>query len=186
MKRYGMKWFVVAMVLFGLEMCTPVSAQQPKEITSGSKGCVGLFDSRAVALAYYRSKEFITQMNELKTEYKKAKESGDMKRIEELAVKGPVQQDLMHKQVFSIWSVENILEKIQGKLPEIARQADVDAIVSKWNIAYKRAGVEFIDITDPLVRAFNPDKKTLEIIKDIQKQEPVPLEDLKSHEDEGK
>ena len=161
---------------------------QEKEIpmegkTSKSILRVGTFDSRALAMAYYRSAEFVQYMQELRAEHEKAKAAGDEKRVKELEVKGPAQQELIHKQGFSTWPVDNILEKIKGKIPEIAKQADVNVIVCKWDIVYQQNGVEFIDVTDLMVKPFNPDEATLKIIKDIQKLDPVPLEELKNHQD---
>ena len=101
----------------------------------------------------------------------------------ELDAEGPALQELLHKQGFSTWPVDNILERIKGKIPEIASQADVEVIVSKWNIVYQRSGVEFVDVTDHMVKPFDPDENTLKIIKDIQGQDPVPLEELEGHED---
>jgi len=46
---------------------------------------------------------------------------------------------------------------------------------------YQQSGVEFIDVTDLMVKPFNPDEETLKIIKDLQKKDPVPLEELKNH-----
>ena len=161
---------------------------QEKEIpmegkTSKSILRVGTFDSRALAMAYYRTAEFVQYMQELRAEHEKAKAAGDEKRVKELEVKGSAQQELIHKQGFSTWPVDNILEKIKGKIPEIAKQADVNVIVCKWDIVYQQNGVEFIDVTDLMVNPFNPDEATLKIIKDIQKLDPVPLEELKNHQD---
>jgi len=180
MKRFRMV-FVLIYVLAGLAVSTTVGAQKSQEKTSRSKVIVGTFDSRALAMAYYRSEEFMQSMQELRAEYEKAKAAGDEKRIKELEVKGPAQQELIHKQGFSTWPVDNILEKIKGKIPEIAKQAGVDVIVSKWDVVYQQSGVEFIDVTDLMVKPFNPDEETLKIIKDLQKKDPVPLEELKNH-----
>jgi hypothetical protein len=122
-------------------------------------------------------------MKDLRAEYEKAKAAEDEERIKELEVEGPAQQELMHKQGFGTWPVDNILEKIKGKIPEIARQADVDVIVSKWNIVYQGSGVELVDVTDLMVQPFDPDEETLKIVKDIQTMDPVPLEELKDHQD---
>lgn len=183
MTRFRMICAVIAVALAGLAMHTTVEAQQPQETTSGSKVRVGTFDSRAVAMAYYRSEAFIRQMKDLRAEYEKAKAAEDEKRVKELEVEGPAQQELMHKQGFGTWPVDNILEKIKGKIPEIARQADVDVIVSKWNIVYQGSGVELVDVTDLMVKPFDPDEETLKIVKDIQTMDPVPLEELKDHQD---
>ena len=71
------------------------------------------------------------------------------------------------------------MERIKGKIPEIAKQANVEVIISKWNIVYQRSGVEFVDVTAFIVKPFNPDEETLKTVKDIQKKDPVSLEDLK-------
>jgi hypothetical protein len=34
-----------------------------------------------------------------------------------------------------------------------------------------------------MVKLFDPDEQTLRMIEEIQKQAPVPLEDLKNHQD---
>jgi len=180
--RFRMTFAVITVVFTGLAMCTTGGAQQSQEKNSGSKVHVGTFDSRALAIAFYRSEAFNLQMKEMRAEYEKAKAAGDEKRVKELEVQGSALGELIHKQGFSTWPVANILKKIQGEIPEISKQANVDVIVSKWNIAYQRSGVEFIDVTDLMVRPFKPDRETLKIIKDLQKQDPVPLKELKNHE----
>ena len=95
----------------------------------------------------------------------------------------PARQELISKQGFGTWPVDNILERIKEKIPEIAKQAGVDVIVSKWDIVYQRPGVEFVNVTDLMVKPLNPDEATLKIIKEIQKQDPIPLEELKNHHD---
>jgi hypothetical protein len=196
MTRFRMTCAVITVVLAGVALYTTVGAQQSEEKTSGSKVRVGTFDSRALAMAYYRSEPFKRHMNGLRAEYERAKAAGDEKRVKELEAEGssptwpdsgwppsPAQQELIHKQGFSTWPVDNILEKIKGKFSEIAKQADVDVVVSKWDIVYQRSGVEFVDLTDLMVKPFDPDDKTLKIVKEIQKQDPVPLGKLKNHDD---
>jgi len=180
MRRLRMLFFYV---VAGLALYTTVGAQQQGGEISGSTLRVGTFDSRALAMAYYRSAEFMKSMQDLKDEYEKAKTAGDEKRVKELEVKGPAQQELIHKQGFSTWPVDNILEIIKGKIPEIAEQAKVDLIVSKWNIVYQRSGVELVNVTDLMVKPFDPDEETLKIVEDIQTLEPVSLEELKDHHD---
>ncbi len=89
---------------------------------------------------------------------------------------------MIHKQGFGSWPVDNLLDKIKRGIPEIAAQADVDLIVSKWNIVYRQPAVKFIDVTDLMVKPFDPDEATLTVIKEIQEQDPVPLEKLKRHQ----
>jgi len=141
---------------------------------------VGTFDSRAIAIAYYRSDAHMSYVEGQKAEHAKAVESGDMERVKELEAEGEASQDLAHKQAFSTWPVDNILEIIKGKIPEIAKQADVDLIVSKWNIVYQQSGIEIIDVTDVMVKLLDPDEQTLGTIEQIKKMDPLPLEELEN------
>jgi hypothetical protein len=154
---------------------------QSEEGESGERIRIGTFDSRAVAVAYGRSDAFNSQVADLMTEYEKAKTSGDEKRIKELEAEGPAKQELMEKQVFSTWPVNNILEQIEETIPEIANRADVDVIVCKWDIVYQGSGVEFVDVTDLMVSHFDPDDETLKIIEDLKEADPVPMDELKHH-----
>jgi hypothetical protein len=161
---------------------TTVQAQQSPEKFSGPKSRIGTFDSRAVASAYYRSESFNRQLREMRAEYDKAKAAGDEKRVRKLEAEGSAQQELMHKQLFSIWQVDNILEEIEEEIPKIAEQAHVGDIVSKWTMVCFPSRFEFIDVTDLLVKPFLPDEQTLRMIEEIQKQDPIALEDLKNHQ----
>jgi len=145
---------VTTAVLAGLAVYTTVGAEHPEEKTSGLKVRVGTFDSRAVAGAYYGSDAFHDHLKVLTAEYEKAKAAGDKKRVKELEAEGPASQELAHKQVFGTWPVDNILAKIKGEIPKIAKQADVDVVVSKWYVGYRRTGVEFVDVTDLMVQRF--------------------------------
>lgn len=176
-----MTCLVIIAVVAGLAAHMTAGDQESQKKASGSKIRVGTFDSRAVAIAYFGSKTFNRHLNALRAELKAAKADGNQKRVKELEAEGPALQELMHKQGFSTWPVDNILETIERKIPEIAKQADVEVIVSKWDIVYQRSGVEFVDVTDLMVRPFEPDEDTWRTIKDIQKQDPVPLENLKKH-----
>jgi len=183
MARFRMTYIVFSVTLTGLLTCAVDGAPQSKGKDSSSKVYIGTFDSRAVAIAYYRSKTFNHQMMETRAEYEKAKKVGNDKRIKELEVEGSALQKLIHKQGFSTWPVTNILEKIKTKIPTIAKQANVDVIVSKWSIAYQQSEVKFIDVTEPMVLLFEPDKETLNITKEIQKQDPIPIEELGNNKD---
>ena len=139
---------------------------------------VGTFDSRIIAVAYYNTEAHMSYVNDLKADHAKAEESGDTELAKKLEAIGEASQELASKQAFSTWPVDNILETIEGKIPEIAKQAKVDLIVSKWDIVYQESGVEFIDVTDVMVKLFNPDEQMLEMLEQIKQQPPLPLEDL--------
>ena len=144
---------------------------------------IGTFDSRAVALAYYRSPEFNQQMRELHQAHQEAKQEGDAQRVAELEAYGPAQQQRMHKQGFGTWPVDEILEKIKDRIPDIAAQANVNVIVSKWDVVYQKDGLKMVDVTDLLVEPFNPSEETLQVISDVRRKPPVPLEQLEDPHD---
>ena len=84
----------------------------------------------------------------------------------------------MNKQVFGNEPIDDILKKIERDLPRIASLAGVDMVVSKWEIAYQKPPAKYVDVTWEMVNVFEPDEKTIQVIKDLLKHEPVPSEEL--------
>ncbi len=147
---------------------------------------VGIFDSRAVALAYYRkfykSPEFVARLKRLKEEHDQAKAAGDETKAKKLEAKGRGGQEHSHSQVFGSAPVDEIMAKIKDKLPTIAKQAGVDLIVSKWSVTYRSPDAQFVDVTEPMAKLFHPDENTLKMIRDLAKHPPLSAEELKKHE----
>jgi hypothetical protein len=143
------------------------AAQQPT---------AGTFDSRAVAVAYARSDLFARWLGDLRAETEKARELGDEARLQTLAGEGQAAQERLHRQSFSAAPVDDILAQIEDELPGIAREAGVDVLVSVWDLSYRNTSAELADVTDLLVRCFDPDDKTLEIIRELRQHTPVSLE----------
>jgi hypothetical protein len=149
---------------------------------------VGTFDSRAVALAYYRkhlrSPEFVAGMKKLKEQHDQANAAGDNEKAKKLEAEGRAGQEHIHSQVFGSAPVDEIVAKIKDQLPEIAKQAGVDLIVSKWSIAYRAPGAEFVDVTEPMAKLFQPDEQTWKMIREVPKHEPLSAEELWKHPNE--
>lgn len=142
--------------------------------------CVGVFDSRAVALAWGRSDDNDVT-GDLMAEYEKAKAAGDTDRMKELEKEGHRRQDVIHKQVFGNEPIDNVLAIIEKDLPKIAEDAGADILVSKWEIAYQKKSAKFVDVTSQMAQLFDPDEKTLEIMKQLLDSPPVPTEQLEEH-----
>jgi uncharacterized membrane protein len=140
---------------------------------------VGTFDSRAVAVAYVRSAAGGAKIKRLMEQYEQAKAAGNEAEMKRLQAEGKAAQDRLHQQGFSTASVANIMETIQDQLPAIAKQAGVELILSKWDAVYLAPGSETIDVTDLILKPFNPDKKTLDIVEQLRKHAPIPMEKLK-------
>jgi hypothetical protein len=187
MKRYVICAVVVTLMgLWGTSaMCAePVAGQPGGQVARPVR--VGVFDSRAVALAYYRkflrTPEFTARIQKLKEERDRAKAAGDEAKAKQLEAEGRGGQENVHSQVFGSAPIDEIMAKIRDQLPAVAKQAGVDLIVSKWSIAYRSADAQFVDVTEPLAKLFQPDEATLKMIREIPKHPPVSAEELKKHE----
>jgi hypothetical protein len=142
---------------------------------------IGVYDSRAVALAFVQSGGQDALVNDLRKQLEEAKAAGDTKRVEQIKAQGANQQTLRHLQGFSNAPVDDILLKVKDKLPAIAEQAGVDAIVAKLD--YQRPGVVTVDVTDQMVALFHPSAKTLKTIAELRQREPVPMVQILERKD---
>ena len=140
---------------------------------------VGTFDSRAVAVAYFNSEVRRRHTRQMMDEYEKAKAANDQQKVKQLEATRRTNEERIHQQGFSTASVANILAEIKDEMPGIAREAGVDVIVSKWDIAYQSPSAEFVDVTGLLIKPFHPNERVLGWIKDLEKQTPIPLEELR-------
>ena len=141
---------------------------------------VGTFDSRFVALAYYRSEHGMNPARALQEELQEAREAKHKKRLRELESKGSALQNLMHQQVFGNLSIPNVLKTVSDSLPAVATNAGVSLLVSKWEIQYSTSEIELVDLTPQLVELFDVDEATRRIIDKSLKAavDPVPIEQL--------
>jgi hypothetical protein len=140
---------------------------------------IGIYDSRAIAVAFVGSEVWMAsvgkQLAAMKAEYDDAKAQGNQQRVKELEAEGKAGQALLHKQGFGTTPVDDILKHIGNKAPEIAKAAGVGPIISKWDkvALAKYESAEKVDITMALVNAFHPTDRQLKFAIDIQKRPPV-------------
>ncbi len=138
---------------------------------------IGTYDSRIVALAYGRSAEFMNFIGELMAEYEEAEASGDTARVEELNAMGMAIQERLHKQAFSVWPVDDILELVADGLVCVMEEANVTFLVNIWEVE-EADGVEYIDVSDQIAQLFDPDTETLSIIEEMKGIAPISLEEI--------
>ena len=142
---------------------------------------VGTFDSRAVAIAYVRSKTFSeyvgAQQADIGRALERARAAGDDDLVRALDELGPAMQRRIHEQGFSTAPVDDLLEKIADRIPAIAEETGVDLIVSKWQLVHRASDANTVDVTEAFVREFDPDDATWKAVREIVKQEPVSRED---------
>lgn len=146
---------------------------------------IGVYDSRAVAIAWAGTKSFNESWGLFQSEYQKAKAAGDQNRVEELEAEAQARQQLMHMQAFSTAPVDDILAHIEDSLPEIKQNAGVTVLVSKWDkeTLAKYPSAEMVDVTMMLVDALHPSEGQRNIAIEIQKSDPIPLEEAEKIKD---
>jgi hypothetical protein len=170
-------------VIAMLPAVAPVTTAGPADEGTPAMVRVGTFDSRAVALAYYRSATFMAHIKDLKAEHAAAQAAGDDERAAALEAEGQHSQEMAHKQGFGTWPVDDILVHMADAIPQIAADAGVDVIVSKWDLVHVAPGADFVDVTVAMVQPFDPSEATLALIRDeLPKVDPIPLAELEQHE----
>ena len=161
-----------------LALAGATTAQDSDEAAGSAAVVLGTFDSRAIALAYYRSDEFNASLAELREELEATEAAGDAERARELEAHGPALQARMHRRTFGTASVLDLLEPVEDEVAGIAKRAGVDVIVSRWDLAYRRPAAELVDVTEELAGLFDPDEETLRSMAELLRTDPVPLADL--------
>ncbi len=138
---------------------------------------IGVYDSRAIAVAFSGSPVHEKQLQQLMIEHKKAKEAGEVDKVAKLEAEGKARQARAHQQAFSTAPVDDLLLYVADALPEIRKGADVTMILSKWDKAGLRqhAGAQTVDVTMELVDAFQPTPRQRRSAIEIQKHKPIPL-----------
>jgi hypothetical protein len=135
---------------------------------------VGVYDSRAIAIAYGNSDYLPAK--EMKQKYRAAKEAGDEARVKELEAWGEDHQKKLHFQGFGRVPVTDLLELVKDRIPDVAKAAGVDVIAFECN--YTGPNVEVVDVTEELALLFLPSEQALTWLKEIRQVEPLSLTEL--------
>jgi Met-zincin len=154
-------------------------AASAEDKTNATPSAVGIYDSRAVAYAYFTSAPQQKNLQERMTAAKAAQQAGDDAKLMEYQTSLRGLQDQLHREVFSTAPATEAMAALKDRVPEIQKQAGVIAILSKWDATalakYKDAAQ--IDVTDQLVHEFiQPNEKQSKTISGIVKSEPLSLE----------
>ena len=161
----------------------------PPAEPTGVRPRVGVYDSRAIAVAFVGSEVYMATdgkaLAELRAEHDKAKAAGDTARMAELEAKGKARQALLHQQGFSTAPVDTILAHIADQMPGIAGAAGVEAIVSTWDkeALARYPNAELVDVTMALVDAFKPKERQRTSAIEVQKHPPIWLIDAAKIDD---
>jgi hypothetical protein len=101
-------------------------------------------------------------------------EEGDETLVREIEAQGGSLQLRLRLQGFSTAPVDDLLDAVQDRLPEAAREAGVAAIMRSVDFYDPR--VEIVDVTDALVALFEPDAQVLSLVAELRSQPPLALE----------
>ena len=137
---------------------------------------IGTYDPRAIAVAYAHSPLHQKLLASKMKEMKDAKAAGDQKKVAELEKWGESQQRLLHMQGFAGAPVNEILAEVKSQIADVAQKAHVDLIARQAD--WTSAGVEVFDVTDELVKLFNPNEKVWKTVRALRTQPMAKLEDI--------
>jgi hypothetical protein len=140
----------------------------------GKKVRIGTYDSRAIAIAYAHSG--FNPVKEKWAAYEKAKAASDRAKMKELEAWGEQHQRQLHFQGFGRVPVDDLLAPVKDKMAKLAREQRLAAITMGCD--FTGGDVELVDVTDALVRLYEPSEKTLALVRGIRGAKPVPLPQL--------
>jgi hypothetical protein len=144
--------FALGTVLLLALSITTGAADKPAKVR------VGTYDSRAVAVAYARSAASAESLKKLQARLDQAVAKNEKGAKERIARAADRRQWLAHRQAFGNASVDDAMRAVKDKLPGVARQMGVEAIVYEPDFASEQ--VELVDCTAEVVALFNPDDRT--------------------------
>ncbi|KAF0095252.1 MAG: hypothetical protein E1N59_1298 [Puniceicoccaceae bacterium 5H] len=135
---------------------------------------LGVYDSRAIAIAYAGSPRHEALIERTRQAYAQAKAAGDPAEARRLEQSMRDLQRQLHRQAFAKAPVDDLLVLIDAQLPDIMAAADVDLLVSQWDARTLAAYPEQprVDVTWPLVEAFEPTPRQRQYVQDLLPAKP--------------
>ncbi len=146
---------------------------------------VGVYDSRAITIAYCHSRYSDNVIAARSKEKEQAEDAQDSEAVQRIEQSMKHLQLKRHLQGFGTAPVHDLLKCIEKQIPEIARRAGVDVIVSKWEFDYLAGDAETTDVTMSLVEALEPTEKAIGWIRQIMDMKPMTEADILRHELDG-
>ena len=149
-------------------------------LLAGEQERIGVYDSRAIAIAWAGTEPFREELGDLRQRHGAAREAGDTELADKLAAEGQAMQAKLHRQGFSTAPVDDILAHFEAEIAAVLKATGVTVIVSKWDTE-GLAGhpeAEQVDVTMELAQAMGTNEQQLGYIRQIGDQKPIPLEEL--------
>ncbi len=139
---------------------------------------IGTYDSRVIVFAFSRSDSFERRMIQMRHYGDSINLAKDTAKMIEDAYKSITFQNLLHLQVFSTGSTAEVMNIVKAQLPKVAKEAGVNIILSKWELTFADPSAEEVDLTMPIAKLFNPKENIEKMAAEIQKNQPLPIEDV--------
>jgi hypothetical protein len=138
----------------------------------------GTYDSRVVAFAAFWDDAHQAGLQSRIREAREAKDRGDTSLHQSLAKELSSHQDELHMQVFSTAPIDQVLARLQDRLPALMREAGVSRLVSQWDEPALAgvAAADRVDVTDLLVREFHVPAARQKHLEQLRNVKPLPLE----------
>lgn len=173
-----------ASILFIVLLAGGCAAEQDAT-TEHSQERIGIYDSRAIAIAFVGGEVFRETMNAARMEFDEATRNGDEATLARINTQMQQRQNLLHAQGFSTAAVDELLAHYSGGISTLIDEAGVATLISKWHneALLKYPGARRIDMTESLIDLITEDPKQRKAAFEILDQDPVPLESLEDHED---
>lgn len=178
--------YICGVLIVGFSV-TGCPGGEPVSTLGAAAEAIGVYDSRAVAVAYAGSVLHEAQLTKLRAEYDAAKAAGNTVRVAELEADAKAGQSEKHRQAFGTAPIDDILAQIKDELLRIQTDAGVIALVSKWDDATlaEHPHADRVDVTMALIDAFHPNDRQRESALEIQKHKPIPRDELEKHIEDG-
>jgi len=151
----------------------PVPALTPSHSVQ-AKIRIGTYDNRSIAIAFAASRH--NPVKEKMAAYNKAKAAGEKDKMKELEAWGENYQRTLHFQGFGRVPVNDLLQPVKEKVRELAKQKGLAAVAMSCD--FTSEDVELVDITEDLVKLFEPTDRTLKMALSARSAKLVDLVEL--------
>ncbi len=163
-----------AMLISVISLCSSACGLVADDVADSGKTRIGTYDSRAIAIAHAASS--FNPVNEKMKTYQQAKADGNEALVKELENWGKTYQKQLHFQGFGRVPVSDLLQPLQEQVAALASSKNLAVIAMQCDFVGE--SVTLVDVTDDLVKLFQPSEKTLENVRQIRQQQPVSLAEL--------
>jgi hypothetical protein len=176
MKRVHMGPLLILTLLMTLlsssGLAPDAMAVSKSDRTDGSTLRVGIYESRAIALAFGRSELNMSRVRELKQKHRQAEAEGNEEAKVECETLGPRWQELLHRQVFGDAPIPDILAILEPRMAEVREASGVDLIVT--GVVATGDNIEVVDVTQEMMALFDLDEDSIKMANEIKSHPPIP------------